>query len=231
MIVGSPGIGKTYFAQSLAKLMQIPVLKMDASNATMGAALCGLDNHWGNSSPGKVFSTLAFKSQFKLVADPIGFIDEVDKSQASRYDPLGPLHELLEIESASDFEDKSLPGLKINASYIRWILCCNDLASVPAPIVSRVHVIHVNPPSETETLHVRARIFAHVVDGTEIPDFEHWIPPAVLHGLATLGPREFKIRCSVAIGHALARGKRCVIEKDFEVGSTSMATRMRMGFM
>ena len=231
LLVGLPGVGKSYFAESLAKILCVPRVKIDMASATIGACLSGLSSHWSNSGPGEVFKSLAFgRGGVEAVADPLIFLDEVDKVSAEmRYSPLSALFSLLEIESSKVFEDESLPGLGFDTSHIRWILCANETAPIPGPILSRVHVVHVREPTEIEIRNIRARIFSSVVKSICVPDFEDYLPPSVLAGAENQGPREFKTMSVMAIGKALARGKYRVSENDFASGLPKPVRRL--GFM
>ena len=230
LLVGPPGVGKSYFAEALSKILNVPRVKIDMASATMGASIGGLCVHWGNAGPGEVFKALAFgRSGMKAVANPLVFLDEIDKvREGMRYDPLAPLYSLLE-ESAKVFEDESLPGLEMDASHVRWIMCANETGPIPGPILSRVHVVHVRESTDSELIHIRARIFSGVVKNIGIPDFEDYLPPSILNGAGNQGPRKFKTACVMAIGKALARGKYCVSEMDFEVGLSK--TVRKLGFM
>lgn len=220
LLVGPPGVGKSFFAEMLGKMLGVPRVKIDMASATIGACLSGLSSHWSNSGPGEVFKSLAFgRGGVEAVANPLLFLDEVDKvGKDMRYDPMGPLHSLLEIESARRYEDESLQGLVFDASHIRWIMCANETSPIPGPTLSRVHVVNVREPTEIELIHIRARIFSGVVKSIGIPDFEDYLPSSVLHGTESQRPREFKTLAVIAIGKALARGKYRVCEMDFEAG-------------
>lgn len=231
LLVGSPGVGKSYFSEMLGKMLGVPMAKIDMASATMGAGIGGLSVHWSNAGPGEVFKLLAFgRGGAEAVANPIVFLDEIDKvREGMRYDPLGALYTLLELESARSFEDESLPGLQVDTSHIRWIMCANRTESIPGPILSRVHVVHVREPTESELMHIRARIFSSVVKSIGILDFENYLPPSVLAGAENQGPREFKTLSVMAIGKALARGKYRVSENDFASGLPKSVRRL--GFM
>lgn len=231
LLVGSPGVGKSYFAEMLGKMLSVPRAKIDMASATIGATIGGLSAHWSNSGPGEVFKILAFgRGGAKAVANPLIFLDEIDKvGSEMRYDPLGPLFSLLEIESARCFEDESLQGLEVDTSHIRWIMCANKTDSIPGPILSRVHVVHVREPTESELRHIRARIFSGIVNSLGVLDFDDWVPPSVLNGAGNQGPREFKTLSVMAIGKALARGKYRVSENDFASGLSKPVRKL--GFM
>ena len=111
---------------------------------------------WENTSTG----IYVFRAGRSAAANPVFVIDEVDKIAGDpKFDPVGPLHTMLKESSAKYFEDESLPGIEMDASHIRWILTANETRSISAPILSRVHVIHVPEITETEALNVRARFF------------------------------------------------------------------------
>jgi hypothetical protein len=142
---GAARVGESYFASQLVGLLRTSLFKIDMAAATAGAALCGLSVHWANAGLGEIFKTLAWGAGgVKATANPLGFLDEIGKvAEDRRMDPLAPLHALLEVESAGHFEDQSLPGIAIDASFIRWICCANELAAIPTSLPSRLHIVRV----------------------------------------------------------------------------------------
>jgi ATP-dependent Lon protease len=154
-------------------------------------------------------------------------LDKVALDQ--RYDPLAPLHSLLEVETAQRFEDQSLPGIAIDASHVRWLCCANDLAPIPKPLLSRLHVVQVEPPTKAEVYRVFEQVFADVVDNSLLKDFDQEISKSILdHAAGTMSVREFKTRAGMAVGRALVEGRRCVQGADFE-GSKTLPS-LKMGF-
>ena len=230
LLVGAPGIGKTFFLSALARVLGVPLVKQDMSSTTTGASLAGLGVHWSNSSPGAVFKTLAFDRPGRpAVANPLLLLDELDKAGGDpRFDTFGPLHSLLEEESACTFEDESLPGMVFNASQIRWMCTANTTKTIPKPILSRLHVIEIVEPTRAEKIALSVRIFERAVETMELYDFEDALPESMHDRAADLAPREFKRLAQMAIGNALARNRLSVKDVDF---ITSHATAIRkMGF-
>lgn len=230
LLVGAPGIGKTFFLSALARAIGIPMVKQDMSSATTGCSLSGLGVHWSNSSPGSVFRMLAFgKPGSPAVANPLFLLDELDKCSGDRrFDPLGPLHALLEEESAAHFEDESLPGVTFNASEVRWVATSNSVRGIPAPILSRMHVIEIEDPTQAERVALAERIFSGVVRSMRLREFVDVMPDAMLDRAAELPPREFKRLAQLAVGRALARGDFQPRAQDFEIQAA--VHKRKMGF-
>lgn len=230
LLVGAPGIGKTFFLSALARVLGVPLVKQDMSSTTTGASLSGLGVHWSNSSPGCVFKTLAFgRPGWPPVANPLLLLDELDKAGGDpRFDTFGPMHALLEEESAATFEDESLPGVVINASQIRWMCTANSTKTIPSPILSRLHVIEITEPTRAEKIALSIRIFERAVESMELYDFDDELPKSMHDRAADLAPREFKRLAQMAIGNALARNRLAVKDVDF---ITSHSTAVwKMGF-
>lgn len=231
LLVGPPGVGKSYFSGIIASLLKTPMFKVDLASATTGSSLDGLATHWSNSCPGEVFKTLAFgRSGIVAAACPVGYLDELDKvGEGHKYDPLGALYGLLEVESAKTFEDQSLPGLRVDASHIRWIACANTLDTIPKPILSRFHIVHIEAPTASENQRMFEKIFASVVHDTRLTDFGNQISRAVVsHAVERFSAREFKTRSAMAIGKALARNRHSVEAEDF--GTAPAPAPRKMGF-
>ena len=230
LLVGAPGVGKSYFASLLAALLKTPMFKIDMASASSGSSIDGLATHWANSAPGEVFKALAWgRNGIAATSGPIGFLDEIDKvGNDLRYDPIAPLYSLLEVESAKNFEDQSLPGIRINASYVRWIACANCLTTIPKPILTRFHIVHVESPTASETAHMFERIFCDVVAESTL-DFDDRISKSMIQAATKrFSAREFKTRCVMAIGKALARNRRSVEATDF--GTSPAPSARKMGF-
>lgn len=229
LLVGSPGVGKTHFCESIAKMMNTPFVNIDMSSAQMGSVLDGSAAYWANSAPGQVFKTLAFA--FRATANPVFLLDELDKvGNDLKFDPRAALYSLLEVESAKRFEDQSLPGIFMDASHIRWLGSCNDTAPIPPPLLSRMHVIEIPDPTPSQKRQMYMRIFSGAVKSVEVKGFSKAIPSGVIERAAgAVGPRAFKTACVSAIGRALVRGRYDVIENDFE--NARRGAKRSMGFV
>jgi DNA polymerase III delta prime subunit len=153
LLYGPPGVGKTHFCESLAKVLGVPVRRHPMDQAETSGALLGSDAVWGNSRYGLVFDLLGL-GEF---ANPLVILDELDKAQTMGKtsggfsSPTGVLHSLLEPVSAAQVRDISL-DLEIDASQIAWIATANYPWWVPATLRSRFKEFLIMPPDAEQAI-------------------------------------------------------------------------------
>lgn len=233
LLVGPAGVGKTLFTRSLQQLWQVPLRFVDMASQTNSSALAGSSTFWANASPGQLFETLAWGHAGQApVANPILILDEVDKVQSDRFDPLAALYSLLEEDTAKTFQDQALPNVSMNASHVRFILTANEACRIPGPILSRLAVFNIEPPSFSQQRQILQRIFEGILMRLKGIDFCREIPLEVVLMAQTLGPRECKLHLEVAVAHALASGRNALDLTGWLVyGASTRRGRVKLGFV
>lgn len=175
LLVGEPGIGKTYLASQLAQALGVSSDKMSAGGAQGAFQLSGSHRTWLSAKPGLVATLLAYSAS----AAPVLVIDEVDKIHEDRHAFLPVLLDLLDAGTAKQFRDEYFE-MDFDASRIIFVLTANSIDKVPPALLSRVEVFHVPAPQPEQRLRI---IQKNMVDlsqktGREIafsPDAAEWL--------------------------------------------------------
>ena len=225
LLLGAPGIGKTHFAKKLAELLGTGMSLVPMSSMTAGWLLSGSSSQWKGAKPGKVFEALV-DGQY---ANPVILIDEIDKAAGeAQYDPLGALYGLLEHDTAQAFTDE-FAEVAIDASQVIWITTANDPRGIPEPILNRMNVFEIEPPSPEAARQIARNLYLGIRQ-------EHgWGPrfhpePAddLLAALAELAPREMRRALMTGFGNARLAGRDQVTPGDLPRPSQH---RLKMGFV
>ena len=223
LLLGEPGLGKTHFAKSLAKVLGTGFELVSMCSLTAGWILSGASSQWTNAKPGKVADAL-INGEF---ANPLFVLDEIDKAGGdSRYDPLGALYSLLEPVTARRFRDEFV-DLELDASHILWVATANDARSIPEPILSRMNVYTIERPDAEGARAIAACIYRELLERHRWK-FEPEPRADVLGRLGELPPREMRKAIVDAMGTAKLDGRDHLEVADLAVKMAK--TRQRIGF-
>jgi len=210
LLIGEPGLGKTWFLSQLARLLGLPFRTYSMSMSTLGEGLQGSHPSWRNAQPGLVAKTLLREK----VANPIVFVDEFDKVVYGSWnsDPYRPFYTLLDPSGSKTFVDEYL-GFGIDASKVLWIMAANDYSKVPAPILDRLTVIHVPIMAIEQRTAVVWSIYAEA-NTDRFSFFEPELEKTVLEALVALNPRRVRIAIESAMARAAADNRHKITPAD-----------------
>lgn len=207
LLAGPPGIGKTYFVEAFASMASVDFGPVSLGSAQGAFELTGTSQHWSNASPGKVWQLLAEGNY----ANSVLLLDEIDKTSGDdRYRASSALLDLLESRTAQRFVDQAL-DIEMDASMLWKIATANTLDTISKPVLSRLHVIEIAPPSDAQLrLIYLAQWRELVADLGRPPELSravvrelvaHRQPPRVTHRLLRIG-----------LGRALHERRRRVVD-------------------
>ena len=161
LLLGAPGIGKTYLASQLADALGVPMEKISAGGSQGGFQLTGSHGAWMGAKPGMIAAMLAKSTS----AAPVLVIDEVDKIQDGRYPFLPVLLDLLDAGTAKHFRDEYFE-MEFDASRIIVVLTANDIDKVPPPLLSRVEDFTILAPQPAQRLRIIEQTMDHLCEKT-----------------------------------------------------------------
>ena len=214
LLQGDPGLGKTFFASELAKLIDLPFSEISLATATSTFALSGSSIQWAEGTTGFISETLASSP----IANPIILIDEVDKvSSDAKYNPLNVFYGLLEPHSARRFRDEALE-IEMDASKVIWIATGNYIRNIPAPIQSRMRVFNIKQPDPERMFMVIESIYEHVIKTKAYGQLlDNQLNDAVVIKLSNQSPRSVRISIEEAAFKAIRNQRSVITTSDLPV--------------
>lgn len=224
LLTGAPGIGKTEFSQALSSKLGVPMIVISMSSAQSSSALAGSETHWGNSRPGLIWEALIQGTH----ANPLIVLDEIEKASSNWGDPSAALYQLLEPRTASQFTDKSVPWLAVDASRVNWIATANNITPLHEAIISRFVVINAGAPPEEQLRGLIQSLYGVLLaEYGLIGQFPAHLDRQSENALLSGSIRDVKRLLRSALGLALRTGARELVIASLH----PPATQRRIGFV
>jgi hypothetical protein len=142
ILVGSPGIGKSFWARRLAHHLSVPSCMINATGEPASFYLIGSQRCWGSAHHGKLMNTVLNARH----AGPLVVLDEVEKSgdvhssRGSRHALTDALLSLLERMTAENWQCPFFQ-IKCDMSSVNSVMTTNSRQGFPEPLQSRCVVL------------------------------------------------------------------------------------------
>lgn len=230
VLVGGPGLGKTYYARRLAEAIGVATLTIPMSTMSdRGTWFTGLTPAWKAAAMGRVAQLLVDSN----CASPVIIVDEIEKASPINpaETPINVLHSLLERENAARFTDEFL-DIPLRCDQIIWITTANDLGPLPPAIVDRLIAFEITI-ERAQMLAIQRSLF----DAANATFGDRFEPPddTFLEDLAALSPRRASRLWPIAFGFAGVDRRWHVTRTDIARAAAMLengrGAKRRIGFL
>lgn len=185
LLLGDAGLGKTYVAKEIAKILKTGFDFIDFGSASASWLLKGSSMQWKAAAPGKILEAMANSNTI----NPVVLYDEIDKGIGSgrSYPPEVVLYQLFEKNNSSMFEDEFL-GMHFDASTIINICTANTRNNIPQPLQSRLNIFEVKKLNAEQTRFLAQKMYKKMVN--EYTIFNEELDESILDLFKEMVPRE-----------------------------------------
>lgn len=157
LLVGSPGIGKSRFANGVSDAIGLDVVKVNCTGADPLMELQGSNSRYSQSSPGSVAEYLR-EGDYNFLL----YLDELDKAYYhGRKSFCGYLLTILEKETSGSMTDDFF-GCAFDCRGASIIATANDTRSIPETILDRFEIVNIRKPTPEQMEAITKSIWGEI---------------------------------------------------------------------
>lgn len=166
---GPPGIGKSHYARTLAKLVGVPVRMIDVGGGTAGFRIVGTEKGWGTEQPGVPVETILATK----IANPVMVVDEIDKvsttisTRGTSSSLTTSLLQMLEPGTARHFECP-YHRIRFDMSRVVWVMTANYADQIPPPLRDRSRLFVLSKLAAADAVAHFDRLTSGLDDGHDL---------------------------------------------------------------
>ncbi|ARA72162.1 ATP-dependent protease La Type I [Kaumoebavirus] len=151
-LAGPPGIGKTYCAEILAKVLDRPFIRIGLGGVSDNSKLIGHSFTYVGAVPGEIVKGL----HAAKCSNPVIYLDEIDKVSDKTADINSILTLLLDSVQNHAFVDEYL-GFPVDVSQVFWIASMNDVSKVNHIVADRLEIINLREYTAPQKIEIARR--------------------------------------------------------------------------
>jgi len=152
-LAGPPGVGKTKFAQVLAKCLDIPFVQITLGGQNDGELLHGHGYTYSGAQPGLIIKKMVEASTSRCIM----FFDELDKCVAKN----GQVNELTSIlihltdpMTNGSFQDRFFQEITFPLNKVIFIFSFNDINKIDKILLDRMEILNIESYNVKEKINI-----------------------------------------------------------------------------
>ena len=201
---GPPGVGKTLIAQSLAKVLNIPIIIIPLGGHNDSEVLHGTAYTYSSSQPGSIIKEIIRMGTTKCIL----YLDELDKTsirnEKSHNEINAIISQLTDPNMNSHFRDRFFQGIEFPLKNLIIIASYNSNQSFDKSLLNRFDEIEIKPYNLREKIHITKHfiikeICENMKFNYEICIDDEILKYVLLHYIRESGVRDMKRKIKLII--------------------------------